>query len=206
MINLQIAKKEIVDLSHFFYGKGWSSATSSNYSARLSENKILVTSSGKDKSKLSDEDLVIVDYSGTPLSGETQKPSAETLLHCQLYQSSSEINVVLHTHSVYGTILSDYYSAQKKIQIENYEMVKSLKGITTHETTLTIPIFENTQNMQSLCNEINRYMSNSNKIHAYLISGHGLYLWGSDFAEAKRHVEGLEFLFECEYKKLLLKK
>jgi methylthioribulose-1-phosphate dehydratase len=32
--------------------------------------------------------------------------------------------------------------------------------------------------------------------HGFLISGHGLYTWGQSIAEAERHVEILEFLFE----------
>jgi methylthioribulose-1-phosphate dehydratase len=33
--------------------------------------------------------------------------------------------------------------------------------------------------------------------HGFLLSRHGLYTWGRDLAEARRHVEIFEFLFEC---------
>ena len=86
--------QEIIDAGRFLYGRGWSPATSSNYSVRLSDSRLLLTVSGKHKGQLELDDILATDLDGTPL--EDKKPSAETALHTQLYRWQPEIGAVLH--------------------------------------------------------------------------------------------------------------
>ena len=115
------------------------------------------------------------------------------------------MEVILHTHSVYGTILSDFFYEKGHIILSNYEVLKGLGDIKTHETDVVIPIFKNTQDIATLSEEFRSLYRKEKNIYAYLIAGHGLYTWGRSMEEAKRQLEVLEFLLECEYKKLLLK-
>ena len=46
--------QEIIDAGRFLYGRGWSPATSSNYSTRLSPTEALLTVSGKHKGQRPD--------------------------------------------------------------------------------------------------------------------------------------------------------
>lgn len=198
--SLNEAKANLVALAHLFYQKNWSLATSSNYSMVLSKDplNLLITASGKDKQFLTVDHFVTVDESGQ-LSGSNnreQKQSAETLLHTVI-ASKPGVGAVLHTHSVASTVLSNKYCDEGFLEIQGFEMIKaiSLDGIkVTHETCIKLPIFANSQDMVALSNQVN------NKYHtfpkAFLIAGHGLYAWGKDLSEAKRHVEGYEFLFE----------
>jgi methylthioribulose-1-phosphate dehydratase len=191
-----------------FHARGWSLGTSSNYSVVVSRDprQLLLTASGKDKGRLADTDFVLVDESGQPVSlqsGEASppRPSAETLLHCVLAQQP-DVGAVLHTHSIWGTVLSDVYfdprHGRGRLPIEGYEMLKGLSGVATHSHRAEIEIFENTQDIPALAVDVERRLQDAERPlqHAFLIRRHGLYTWGRDLEEARRHVEVLEFLFE----------
>jgi len=193
-----------------FHGRGWSLGTSSNYSVVISREplELLVTASGKDKSALSRDDFVRVDSSGRVTDGSDRRSSAETLLHCTIAELVPSVGAVLHTHSPWGTILSGADlppgSAVATLRIAGYEMLKGLEGITTHDTHEDVPIFANTQDMRELSARIRERFAGLDftapgrpPLHGFLIARHGLYTWGRDLAEARRHIEIFEFLFEC---------
>jgi methylthioribulose-1-phosphate dehydratase len=189
-----------------FHQRGWSLGTSSNYSVVLSRDplELLVTASGKDKSALSRDDFVRVDPTGRVCDGSDRRSSAETLLHCTIAELVPTVGAVLHTHSVWGTILSRADLTAGSLRIDGYEMLKGLEGITTHATHEDVPIFANTQDMQELAAAIRARFAGIDfiapgrpPVHGFLIAGHGLYTWGRDLAEARRQIEIFEFLFEC---------
>jgi methylthioribulose-1-phosphate dehydratase len=187
-----------------FHSRGWSLGTSSNYSVVASREplELLITVSGKDKSALGRDDFVRVDAAGKPVDGSGRKSSAETLLHCLIASTVPGVGAVLHTHSTWGTILSGADLARGSLRIEGYEMLKGLEGITTHDTFVEVPIFANTQDMTELAQRIRHRFAAADwsaargPCHGFLLSRHGLYTWGRDLAEARRHIEIHEFLFE----------
>ena len=193
-----------------FHGRGWSLGTSSNYSVILGREplELLVTASGKDKSALGRDDFVRVDAQGRVIDGSDRRSSAETLLHCTIAELVPSVGAVLHTHSPWGTILSGADlppgAAVGNLRIAGYEMLKGLEGITTHDTHEDVPIFANTQDMRELSARIRARFAGLDftapgrpPLHGFLIARHGLYTWGRDLAEARRHIEIYEFLFEC---------
>lgn len=196
-------RKEIAELSRSFYLRGWSLATSGNYSVRVSDSQILITASALDKSTLSEDDTILIDLHGNPQGGDMRlKPSAESILHCGLYRHLPGANAVLHTHSVYSTVLSTVNS--QEIVFQGYEMLKALRGVSSHEHREVLPIFPNNQDMKTLTSTAEAYLAKNPDAHGFLIHAHGLYTWGNDLSEAKRHTEALEFLLECEYRKRVL--
>ena len=82
------------------------------------------------------------------------------------------------------------------IEIEGYEMLKGLSGITTHEHTERVPIIPNSQDYLTLAGDIERVLRDQDDIHGFYLHRHGLYTWGETVAEARRHIEIFEFLFE----------
>ncbi len=174
--------------------KGWVPATSGNFSARLSDGTIAITVSGKHKGQLQHADIMLIDAQGNALDGKV--PSAETLLHVQLYQRFADVNAILHPHSLNSTIISR--RGKKKVTLKNYELLKAFSGITTHESRMIVPIFANDQNIARLAEQVELYMNSHEEIYAYLLEGHGLYTWGSSVAETLRYLEALDFLFACE--------
>ena len=189
---------EIIEAGRFLYGRGWSPATSSNYSARLSATEALLTVSGKHKGQLGLDDVLATDLSGNSLE-PGKKPSAETLLHTQLYNWRPEIGAVLHTHSVNATVLSRLTPGES-IEFENYELQKAFSGVSTHESTVRVPIFDNDQDIERLAAKVQPWLDAHPDCAGYLIRGHGLYTWGARMSDALRQIEAFEFLFECELK------
>ncbi|KAF0806363.1 sugar aldolase [Alcanivorax xiamenensis] len=177
------------------YRHGWSPATSSNYSIRLNAGHAAITRSGKDKGLLDETDIMVVDMQGQPVGDG--KPSAETLLHTQLYRRHEHVGAVLHTHSHASTVLTMHWPADH-LTLEGYELLKALEGITTHETRVTLPVFDNTQDIAALSARVDQAMDQGLARHAYLIRGHGLYTWAGDMATCYRQLEALETLLAIE--------
>jgi methylthioribulose-1-phosphate dehydratase len=191
----------------WLWQRGFSLGTSSNYSLVLGRDplRLLLTASGKDKGHLTRADFVVVDGQGKPTSPGQPKSSAETLLHTVVAELP-DVGAILHTHSVYSTILSDWFFEQGCIEISGYEMLKGLAGVTTHEHTWRLEIFENTQDIPALAEQVRRRLADPQRplTHGYLIRKHGLYTWGTDLPEARRHIEIIEFLLECTYRRMML--
>ena len=189
---------EIIEAGRFLYGRGWSPATSSNYSTRLSATQALLTVSGKHKGQLGPDDVLATDLSGNSLE-PGKKPSAETLLHTQLYSWRADIGAVLHTHSVNATVLSRLTPGDS-LEFEDYELQKAFSGVSTHESKVRVPIFDNDQDIARLAARIEPWLQAHPECVGYLIRGHGLYTWGPRMSDALRQIEAFEFLFECEIK------
>jgi methylthioribulose-1-phosphate dehydratase len=175
---------------------GWTPATSSNFSMRLDERHAAITVSGRDKGKLSAADIMVVDFAGHAVATE-QRPSAETLLHTQLYARLPDVGCVLHTHSQVQTLASRLYAGAGHIRFEDYELIKAFRGQDTHATTMDVVVLPNNQHIPTLAAQVD-VLLDQGAIWGYLIEGHGMYAWGRDMAEARRHLDAFEFLLGCE--------
>jgi len=188
-----------------FYRRGWVLGTSGNFSAVLTRDpfRLAITASSVDKGRLSTNEILQVDEDGWTLDGAAGRPSAETLLHIAVVQTTGA-GAVLHTHSVWSTVLSDVHSGENGLFIEGYEMLKGLEGVTTHEHREWLPILENSQDMEGLAAGARVLMRSNPSLHGFLIRRHGLYTWGRDLDAAARHVEILEFLLESVGRRRML--
>ena len=162
---------------------------------RLNATHAAITRSGKDKGLLQETDIMAVDMDGQAVSDG--KPSAETLLHTQLYRRHDNVGAVLHTHSHASTVLTMHWPANS-ITLEGYELLKALDGYTTHDSRLRIPVFDNTQDIATLADQVDAAMADDGISHAYLIRGHGLYTWARDLPTCYRQLEALETLLAVE--------
>ena len=194
--SLQRIAGEIIAAAREFSSAGWTPATSSNFSRRLDERHAAITISGRDKGRLTEGDIMVVDFDGNAV-GSDHAPSAETLLHTQLYRRFPAIGCVLHTHSPTQTVASRLYAGTGHVHLQGYELLKAFTGNTTHETEIDIPVLSNSQDMHTLAAQVDALLDTRN-IWGYLIDSHGLYAWGGDMAEARRHLEAFEFLLGCE--------
>jgi methylthioribulose-1-phosphate dehydratase len=183
--------------------QGWCPATGGNFSVKLDANLYAITASGVDKVNIKKKDFLVIDSNGKVLLGD-KKPSAETLLHTALYKLDRNIGAILHVHTLANTVLSLHLNQEKYLAFQGYEMQKALTGITTHETMVKLNILDNNQDMQQLAKELKQRWLAETFIGGLLVRGHGLYAWGDNLAEAKRHLEGIEFLLSCELQKKLI--
>lgn len=185
---------ELVEAGRFLFARGMVPATSGNFSARLTDGRLAVTVSGRHKGRLTPEDIMPVDAEGRSLDG--RRPSAETLLHVQVYRRHPEARAVLHPHSVNATVLSRLAAGDLKLQ--DYELLKAFPGVDSHAAKVTVPVFANDQDIARLAAKVDAWMDANGPVFGYLIEGHGFYTWGDSVDDALRHVEAYEFLFECE--------
>jgi methylthioribulose-1-phosphate dehydratase len=192
---------QLADIGRQCYARGWALGTSGNFSAVVSRRplRLAISASGVDKGLLTAGDIVEIDEDGTVVEG-SGKPSAEAILHLTIARTRPA-GAVLHTHSIWSTILSDCATDGIEgtgggLAIEGYEMLKGLEGVHTHEHREWLPILDNTQDWAAAVPRVEAMLSQNPRGHGFLLRHHGLYTWGRDLAEAKRHVEILEFLFE----------
>lgn len=187
----------IANAGRDFAARGWTPATSSNFSMRLTESRIAVTVSGRDKGQLTPADVMVCDLAGHGVETDA-RPSAETLLHCQIYRRYPEVGAVLHTHSLAQTLASRLWAPAGQLTLAGYELLKAFNGYTTHDARMQVQVFPNSQDMQELARLIDVYLDAHPITHGYLIDGHGIYTWGRDMLEARRHLDAFEFLLNCE--------
>jgi len=191
------ATERLVEIGRDFHRRGWALGTSGNFSVVLERDPLTlaITESSVDQSRMTADQILLIGIDGKLLEQATGRPSAETLLHVAVAQTM-RAGAVLHTHSVWSTVLSDYHSGRAGFFIENYEMLKGLSGVRTHEHREWMPILENSQDLALLSQQATTLMKECSELHGFLIRRHGLYTWGADLDEAMRHVEILEFLLE----------
>lgn len=196
--NFQATATELAEISQNFYARGWVLGTSGNFSAVLNRDplRLAISPSGVDKGVLTAAQILLIDERAEVVSDHRVKPSDETPLHLML-ASKRAAGAVLHTHSVWSTILSELHANERGLAIEGYEMLKGLHGVTTHQHREWLPIFDNSQDMDVLAGQVSARLNEHPNPHGFLLRGHGLYSWGSDLRQAKRHVEILEFLLEA---------
>jgi methylthioribulose-1-phosphate dehydratase len=192
--------KALCATAHWCFARGWVPATSGNFSLR-SGGRTLITPTGLDKGVLQADELLEVDSAGRVLAGHG-KPSAETALHTVIYRDRPEASAILHVHTIWNTLLSGYFAATGYVPIEGYELLKGLAGVVTHEHEERVPIVANSQDYEELAKGLKAVLAAYPATHGVLLSRHGLYTWGSSVAEARRHLEALEFLFEVEGRRL----
>lgn len=209
----------LVAVAHAFDAKGWSPATSSNYSARVAPDRVVITKSGFDKGGLGVDDFLLVDLHGNTLT--PGKPSAETAAHLALYRRDPNTGCVLHMHAPNGVVLSRGMKSRgkkkRRVTLQGWELQKAFTGVVRHDVSLRVPILDNDQDMQRVAARLLDMLPNvlpevpqaldpandtpqhmADICYGVLLRGHGLYAWGADVASARRHAEAYEYLFGCE--------
>ncbi|MEI6359335.1 MAG: methylthioribulose 1-phosphate dehydratase [Synechococcus sp. ELA619] len=197
------------------HARGWCDGTGGNFSCvrQTDPLELLMAPSGVDKGQVQPADLIVVDAAGQVIGG-SGKASAETALHLEIVGRCGA-GAVLHTHSQAATLLSRRALAEPRrrgpdsnpkpdgvVLVEGLEMLKGLAGISTHATSIEIPVLDNDQNLPRLSQRAGPLLGDAPQ--GLLIAGHGLYAWGQSLSQAIRHLEILEFLLEQSWRQLLL--
>lgn len=188
------AAQALLEAGVLLDARGWVPATSGNFSVRLDNGEIALTVSGRHKGRLTTDDIMRIDAQAQPLDGKT--PSAETLLHTQLYAHYPDVHCVLHVHAPAATLISRLQP--RVVKLENYELLKAFTGITTHATQVRVPVFDNDQDIARLADNVQAWFADKSNCPGYLINSHGLYAWGDSVETTLRHLEAFDFLFRCE--------
>ena len=196
--NFAETAEQLAEVGRRFDARNWVLGTSGNFSVVVGRNplRLAMTRSGVSKGSLNADAIVEIDAQASVLRPSGARPSAEALLHIEIARVRGA-EAVLHTHSIWSTLLSDQHAAAGGLAIAGYEMLKGLEGISTHEHREWIPILENDQNMERLAHHVRQVLAEHEMCHAFLLRRHGLYTWGQTLPQAVRHVEIVEFLLEA---------
>jgi methylthioribulose-1-phosphate dehydratase len=184
--------EEIAAFGRFAASRGWVPATSGNFSCRIDAEHVALTRSGIDKGAIGAADVAVLTIGQPPPAGV----SAEAPLHLARYRTDPAIGAIFHVHTVASTVLSRMCADGGGVRSDGFEMHKAI-GATTHEDPIEIPVFRNDQNTAVLAEAVEARLGRGAAVPGFLLAGHGLYAWGATAADARRHVEGLEFLLAC---------
>ena len=200
-LTLSFATTEILAVGKRLDARGLALATTGNYSVRLNDGRIAITASGCHKGRLGPDDVTQIDLDGHTLHAKA--PSAEAVLHASLYRLYAHAQAVLHVHSMASTTLTRLLPLGSDVVLQGYETLKALPGVTTHDTRVAIPVFDNSQDIPALARSVEaRLVKLQPTPSALLLRGHGVYAWGATVEEAERVVEALELLMSCELEML----
>lgn len=188
---------EIARTGAVLAARNWTPATSGNFSMRIDAAHIAITRSGRDKGHLALEDVMAMRLDGRPLD-PALKPSAEAALHLQLYRRLPAVGAILHTHSRHQSVASRLFARRGAVTLRGWELQKAIEGYGTHDRELVVPVFPNSQAMPDIEARVAAWLDAGRPLSAYLIAGHGLYTWGRDMPQARRHLDALDFLLACE--------
>ncbi|MDG0813058.1 methylthioribulose 1-phosphate dehydratase [Cohnella rhizosphaerae] len=199
--------RELDAVKSDFAARGWFPGTSGNLSMRVGGFEpdrfaFAVTASGKDKAASTPEDFLLVDQTGKPIEATGLKPSAETLIHCEIYRQTG-CGAIFHIHSVYNSIVSDLFWERRAVPVEGVELIKAF-NIWDEEAVIDVPIVSNFADIPRIVPEVKERLDR--RIPGILLRKHGIYAWGRDAFEARKHLEAFEFLFEYVYRMALLKR
>jgi len=195
--SLERSTREIVDCIFRIYARGWCDGTSGNFSLTVARDplRLLITRAAADKGRISPRDVVLIDHEGEAVAREGAPPSSEAPLHLAI-QRETDAGAILHSCSVWGTLLGERFLDERGFLIQGYEMLKGIEGVAGHRDQVHVPVVKNSLDVGTLAERASRVISRRPDIRALLIAGHGLYTWGATLDEAYRHVEVFEFLFQ----------
>ncbi|WP_019533109.1 methylthioribulose 1-phosphate dehydratase [Paenibacillus ginsengihumi] len=203
----QQAYAELKEIKSVLAARGWFPGTSGNLSVRVggfdpAQFAFAITASGKDKSVHTPSDYLLVDGTGRPIETTGLKPSAETLIHCEIYRLTGA-GAIFHVHTVFNNLVSELFWERGSVPVDGVELIKAF-NIWEEEAHIDIPILPNYADIPRIAKLVEGAIQP--RIPGILLRKHGIYAWGANAFEAKRHLEAFEFLFEYVYRWELLKK
>jgi methylthioribulose-1-phosphate dehydratase len=192
--------RELADVKEELAQRDWFMGTSGNLAIKVSDNPLqfLVTASGKDKRKRTDEDFLLVDEFGRAVEETHLKPSAETLLHVEIYRKT-KAGCSLHVHTIDNNVISEVYGDQGEVTFKGQELIKAF-DMWEEDAILKIPIIKNYAHIPSLAHAFSEHINMDSG--AVLIRNHGITVWGKNAFEAKKILEASEFLFRYQLRLL----
>lgn len=198
--------RELGAIKSDFASRGWFPGTSGNLSMRVGgfspeRFTFAVTASGKDKAASTPEDFLLVDENGRPCEPTALKPSAETLIHCEIYRLTG-CGAIFHIHSVFNAIVSELFWDRRAVPVEGVELIKAF-NIWDEEAVIDVPIVSNFADIPRIVPEVTERLDA--RVPGILLRKHGIYAWGRDAFEARKHLEAFEFLFEYVYRMRLVR-
>lgn len=185
---------QLCALSRWVAQRQWLPVGSGLFSLRTSAHSALFTGTDKDKNELSPADLLSLDWA------KLNELDPETAIHQFLYQLSPNHKVILQTHSLQATVFSRLIQTDQHLFV-GYELQNLVATSTTQHQCCPLVILD-PQTAPLMLQELSQRFEREPLAYAFLIRGHGLYVWGDSIDSAKRHFDAWQFLIACELERL----
>lgn len=184
----------VCELCRLFYHKGWASGTGGGISIKNGD-KIYMAPSGVQKERIKPEEVFLLDAEGEV--AEAPKGNFKVSECKPLFMQAfllRNAGAVLHSHSMNAMLASWLYDDHFKVT--NLEMMKGITGVGAFDT-LEVPIIPNTAYESQLTDSVKKAIEDNPKTQAVLVRGHGVYIWGKNWIQAKTQAECYDYLFEA---------
>ncbi len=172
-------KKEICEVGHKLWAKGFVAANDGNISVKVSENEYYCTPTGVSKGDLTPDMIIKVDKDGKKLEGKLN-PSSEIKMHMRVYRERPDVTAVVHAHPPVATAFT-----VADIDLDQYilpEAVLTIGDVPTCDygtpSTMEIP------------DSLDPYLQNHD---AFLLRNHGALTVGCNLQKAFFVMEEVEF-------------
>jgi methylthioribulose-1-phosphate dehydratase len=190
----------VCELCRQFYGLGWASGTGGGISIRGNDG-IYIAPSGVQKERIRPRDVFVLDADALDRCQVLRAPADASLRvsECQpLFFNAyrqRDAGAVLHSHSLWPVLAArlSVPSGRGALHLRGYEMLKGLRGKGNLDE-VRIPVIPNTAREAELTESMAAAMREHPDVDAVIVAGHGIYVWGRTWIEAKTQAECLDWL------------
>ena len=183
---LEKERELIVEYGKKLIDTGLTKGTGGNLSIYNREKKLMAISpSGIDYYKIKPKDVVILDLDGNKIDGD-KTPSSEYDMHRIFYKNRTDIDAIIHTHTMYATTI-----ACLNWDLPPVHYMVALAGPNVRCAKYA------TYGTKELAENAFKAMENRK---AVLLANHGLLTGAKDLANAFNITEEIEYCAELYYR------
>lgn len=171
---------EVVRACRAMAEQGYVAGWAGNVSARLREDRFLLTPNGVPKRVVSEDDLLVVDARGNVVDGPAcLRPSSELPMHLCAYRRRPDVHAVVHAHPVHAVALSVVGDALTRAYVPEAIVLLGPVAVTAYATP------SSAETERALDAVVDRH-------DAIVLRHHGSVTLGHNVAEAYLRLETLE--------------
>ncbi|WP_018751342.1 class II aldolase/adducin family protein [Paenibacillus sanguinis] len=204
----QQALSDLEDVKEQLTARGQLPAASGSLSVRVGDYRpskfyfaVTAQQDAREKSRLPSRGLFLfADSTGSPCHSTLLLPSDDAPLHAKLYRITG-CTAIIHAHTVFASVLGDYYGDNGYIRAQGLELIKQL-GIWEKTAEARIPVLSSNGSISAIAKQLPQVVDT--RMPGLILRGGGLYAWGDGIHQAKLRLEAMEFILEAQYRSLLL--
>ncbi|MGJ0847083.1 L-fuculose-phosphate aldolase [Tissierella praeacuta] len=179
-------REQLVEYGKKLITSGLTKGTGGNLSIFDREQKLIaITPSGIDYFNIKPEDIVIMDINGQQIEGN-KTPSSEFEMHRIFYEKRTDIDAIIHTHTIYATTIS---CLRWKLPAVHYMIALAGKDVRCAEYA--------TFGTKELAENAFEAMKDRK---AVLLANHGLLAGANNLENAFNITEEIEYCAELYYR------
>lgn len=179
-MSLEKKRRELINYGKKLLNEGYTLGTGGNLSIYDREQKLMaITPSGIAFEAIEPEDIVIMKLDGTIVDGK-RKQSSEWRMHKLFYERRTDINAVIHGHTIYSTVFG---VLRRDLPATHYMIAVAGKDVKCAEYA--------SFGTSELAENVFKAMTDRK---AVILANHGILTGGTDLADAYNVLEEVEYI------------